>query len=172
MENIKSWRSPKTEIRESDKQGKGLFAKENIKKGEVIFVKSGHIMKVKEAMVIEKEIGEYSLQISEDFCLCPKTKEEVKDIAIFINHSCEPNVGADGQITFVALRDIKSGEELCYDYAMTTMRQYKLECFCGAKNCRKIITGEDWKRKDLQEKYGNYFVWSILKKIKSLKQKT
>lgn len=163
---MKSWKSPKTEVKESNKHGKGLFAKEDIKKGETIFVKAGHIMKVAEAMAIEKEIGEYSLQISDDFSLCPKTKEEIKDTAIFINHSCEPNVGADGQITFIALRDVKKGEELCYDYAMTTARQYKLKCSCGAKNCRKIITGDDWKRKDLQEKYGNHFVWFILKKIK------
>ena len=167
MDSIKSWKSPKTEVRESYKQGKGLFAKENITKGEVIFIKSGHIIKVKEAMEIERKIGEYSLQISEDFCLCPKTKEEVKDTAIFINHSCEPNVGADGQITFVALRDIKAGEELCYDYAMTTTRPYRLECSCGTKSCRKIIIGEDWKRKGLQKKYGDHFAWFILKKIKS-----
>lgn len=165
---MKSWKSPKTEVRKSGKHGKGLFAKEDIKKGEVVFVKSGHIMKVGEAMAIEKEIGEYSLQISEDLSLCPKTKDEVRDTAIFINHSCEPNVGADGQITFVALKDIKAGGELCYDYAMTTSRPYKLECHCGAKNCRKIITGEDWKREDLQEKYGNHFVWFILRKIKIL----
>lgn len=169
MSNIKSWKSLKTEVRKSEKQGKGLFAKENINEGELIFIKNGHIVNWEKAKKFANELGECYLQISDDFYLSPVTKEEVDDIAIFINHSCDPNVGPDGQITFVALKNIKSGEELCYDYAMTTPRPYKLECNCGSKNCRKIITGEDWKRKDLQEKYGNHFVWFILKKIKSLK---
>ena len=168
MVTIKSYRSPKTEIRESKIGGKGIFAKEDIKKGEVVFIKKGHIVNYEEAMKLDKELGEYSLQISDAFFLCPKTKEEIPYSAIFINHSCNPNVGPDGQIVFVALRDITAGEELCYDYAMTTSYDYKLECFCGSKNCRKTITGNDWKSKELQNKYRNHFTWHILKKIKSL----
>jgi len=163
---MKSWKSPKTEVRESKTQGEGLFAKENIKKREVIFIKNGHILNWKETQKFAEELGDYYLQIEEDIYLSPITKEEIEDIAIFINHSCNPNVAPDGQITFIALRDIKTGEELCHDYAMTTAHPYRLKCNCGSKNCRKIITGEDWKLKELQEKYGNHFVWFILKKIK------
>lgn len=153
----------------SNVEGKGLFAMQDIKDGEIIFIKTGHIVTVKEATQLEKQLGEYSLQISDDFSLCPKTKEELKDMAIFINHSCEPNVGPDGQITFIALRDIKAGEELFHDYAMTTARPYKLKCNCGLKNCRGIITGNDWKRRDLQNKYQDHFSHFILKKIRSKK---
>jgi len=167
MPKIKSYRSPKTEIRKSPIKGRGLFAKKDIKKGEIIFIKSGHIVEgYKEMIKLEKKLGEYDLQITDEFYLCPKTKEEVKDTAIFINHSCDPNVGPDGQITFVAIRDIKAGEELYYDYAMTTDRNYRLKCSCGSKNCRKIITGKDWKLKSLRKKYGNHFAHHILKKIK------
>ncbi len=169
MSSPKSWRSPKTEIRKSKKEGKGLFAKENIKKGEIVFVKNGHILNWGQTKKFADELGDYYLQIHDDFYLSPTTKDEVQDTAIFINHSCEPNVGPDGQVTFIALRNIKAGEELCYDYAMTTAHPYELKCNCGNKNCRKVITGGDWKRKDLQEKYGNHFVWIILKKIKSIK---
>jgi len=149
--------------------GKGLFAKEEIKKGEIVFVKSGHILNWEQTKKFTDELGDYYLQIHDDFYLSPTTKDEVQDTAIFINHSCEPNVGPDGQITFIALRDIKTGEELCYDYAMATAHPYELKCNCGNKNCREIITGNDWKRKDLQVKYGNHFVWFILKKIKSIR---
>jgi len=37
---------------------------------------------------------------------------------MFLNHSCEPNVGILGQIIFVAMRNIDSGEELTIDYAL------------------------------------------------------
>jgi hypothetical protein len=40
-------------------------------------------------------------------------------------------------------------------------------CRCGHKECRGRLSGEDWKRKDLQEKYGDHFLPYILKKIKS-----
>lgn len=169
MTKVKSYRSPKTEIRKSPIKGKGLFAKRDIKKGEIVFVKGGHIVKsLKEMMKLEKRLGEYSLQIDDDFYLCPKTKEEVTSTAIFINHSCEPNVGPDGQITFVALRNIKAGEELCHDYAMTTNRNYKLACNCGSRSCRKTITGKDWKLTELQQRYKNHFSQHILRKIKTI----
>ncbi len=143
-----------------------MFAKGPIKKGELVFIKGGHIVDYEESKKLEAKLGEYCLQIADNFFLCPKTKSEVKNTAIFINHSCNPNVGPDGQISFVALRDIKAGEELCYDYAMTTSRNYKLICNCRSKNCRKIITGNDWKLEPLQKKYGKHFTYPILKKIK------
>ncbi len=168
MHALKSYISPKTEVREkSEIEGNGLFAKQDIKKGEVIFIKNGHIVNHVEAMKLEAKLGEYCLQINDNFFLCPKRKEELKDIAIFINHSCDPNVGPDGQVTFVALRNIKAGKELCHDYAMTTMREYRLKCNCGSKKCRKIITGNDWELKELQNKYGDHFSYHILKRIKA-----
>ena len=41
------------------------------------------------------------------------------DIARFMNHSCEPNAGLSGQVVLVAMRDIRDGEEILYDYAMS-----------------------------------------------------
>jgi len=168
MAKIKSYRSSKVEVRESGIAGKGIYAKQDIKKGEIVFVKSGHIVNKKQALHYDKALGEYSLQIADDIFLCPTTKEEVEDTAIFVNHSCDPNVGPDGQITFVVLKDIKAGEELCYDYAMTTDYDYEMKCKCGSKYCRKVIRGRDWKRKDLQERYGRHFTFNILKKIRSV----
>jgi len=167
MSIIKSYRSPKIEIRGSEKQGKGLFAEEDIKEGEIVFIKNGHIVNHEEMMELEERLGEYSLQITDDFYLCSRTQEEVESTAIFINHSCDPNVGPDGQVSFVALRDIEFGEELCYDYAMTTDRDYSLDCNCGSQQCRGVITGKDWQLEELQDRYGDNFAWFILKKIRS-----
>ena len=169
MTTTKSYRSPKTEVKESSMiQGKGLFAKEFIKKGEIIAIKSGHITNLQKFNELDKTCKQYCLQIESCFFLGPKTIEEIKDNAIFINHSCEPNIGFNGQITYVALRDINAGEELTHDYAMcfTNMDTFSnLKCNCGSKLCRGKITGDDWKLKQLQDSYGNHFAFFILRKI-------
>ena len=125
MTNIKTYRSPKTEVKSSLMGGRGLFAREEIFKGEVIAVKAGHILRAEEVFEVTKSIGDYTLQIHDDFFLGPRLQEEVEDMVVFINHSCDPNVGFDGQITYVAMRDVHIGEELCHDYAMERTLKYE-----------------------------------------------
>ena len=85
---------------------------------------------------------------------------------IFSNHSCDPNLGVQGQIVFVAMRDVQPGEELTHDWAMTDCDDSALACNCGAAGCRKTISGLDWMRKDLQEKYRGYFSWYLERKMR------
>jgi hypothetical protein len=66
----------------------------------------------------------------------------------------------------VALRDIDAGEELTHDWATTDDDTYEMECNCGSENCRKVISGQDWRRKDLQEKYEGNLSWYIDEKIR------
>ncbi len=94
------------------------------------------------------------------------TEDEREGGMIFSNHSCDPNIGVQGQIIFVAMRNIQPGEELTHDWATTDDEAYKVRCHCGAGNCRKIITGQDWRRKDLQEKYQDYMSWYLQQKIR------
>ena len=63
------------------------------------------------------------------------------------------------------MRDINKDEELTTDYAFIDNEDYEFICTCGAENCRKRITGYDWKRKDLQEKYYDYFAQYLKDKI-------
>ncbi len=165
MNSFKTYTSPKTSVKISPKGGMGFYAMEDIAKDEVVAIKNGHIVGKEEAYRLDREIGDFSLQISDEFYICPRTSEEVKDIVIFINHSCDPNIGMDGQVNYVAMRDIKAGEELCLDYAMAIDGEYSLECNCGSEKCRKVITGKDWLIPDLQKEYGSYFSWFIFKKI-------
>lgn len=164
----KTYRSSKTIIKTSTKGGKGLFASENILPDEIIAIRAGHIVNTEVAIIRDKEFGDYSLQISDEFYLCPETKEEIEDIAIYINHSCDPNIGMDGQIGFVAMRSIRAGEELCLDYAMAITSDYQMKCNCGNINCRNLITGDDWKKEELQKRYDKYFSWFIYKKTHSI----
>ena len=160
---IKSVMSDKVEIRDNGLNGKGVVAKEFIKKGEIVFIKGGHIL-TKNEIFSTGVINSY-FPISDEYFLGAKNKEEENDIKLFENHSCNPNCGLRGEITFVAMRDINKDEELTTDYAFIDNEDYKFECTCGTKNCRKIITGHDWKIKELQDKYYDYFAQYLKEKI-------
>jgi uncharacterized protein len=164
MKNL-SYRSSKTEIKESRIHGKGLFAKEKITKGEIIAIKGGRILSRAEWRGLEPELGSAEIQISEQFFIAPANREEREGSMLYTNHSCEPNIGIQGQIVLVAMRDIGPGEELTHDWAMTDDLDYEIDCNCAASQCRRKITGKDWMRKDLQEKYAGYFSWYIQSKI-------
>jgi hypothetical protein len=68
------------------------------------------------------------------------------------------------------MRDIKKGEELTVDYAFIDNEDYSFECTCGSLNCRKQITGRDWKIKELQDKYYDYFATYLKEKIDNLRK--
>ncbi|HEY6539064.1 MAG TPA: SET domain-containing protein, partial [Candidatus Dormibacteraeota bacterium] len=76
----------------------------------------------------------------------------------------EPNVGVAGNVVFVAMRDIPSGAELTIDYAMIDDHDQVMACRCGAAGCRGVVSGQDWRRPDLQARYGKYFSWHLQRK--------
>jgi uncharacterized protein len=90
---------------------------------------------------------------------------------LYSNHSCDPNLGVRGEITFVAMRDIRAGEELTHDWAMTDDDDYSVECNCGAPHCRETLTGKDWQRLDLQKRYAGYFSAYLARKIALLEMR-
>jgi SET domain-containing protein len=166
MANL-SFISPKAVVKQSPIHGKGLFARERINKGEIVCVKGGYVFNRQTLAQTQEKLGPAEIQIAEDLFIGPVSGEQREGGMIFSNHSCDPNIGVRGQIVFVAMRDIEPGEELTHDWATTDDDSYEMECRCGSNNCRKIITGQDWKRKDLQQKYADYMSWYLLEKIRS-----
>jgi SET domain-containing protein len=165
MANL-SYISPKAKVKKSPIHGRGLFAIEAIKKGEIVAVKGGHIFDREKLKSVQKSLGPAEIQIGEDLFIGPLTRGQRQGSMIFSNHSCDPNIGVLGQIVFVAIRNIRAGEELTHDWATTDDDTYRLKCNCGSANCRGTITGRDWKKKDLQKKYGKYMSQYLLERIK------
>lgn len=160
---MKSRISCKIEIRPSGINKKGMFAKELIHKGEIVYIKGGHII-TKEELFSSSVINSY-LPISDEYYIGAYNAEEEELVKLYNNHSCSPNCGMRGEITFVAIRDIIAGEELTVDYAFIDNEDYSFECHCGSPECRHIITGYDWKIRELQEKYYPYFAQYLKDKI-------
>lgn len=121
----------KVEIRESAQHGRGVFARVPLKRGEVILQFKGP--QLTRAQLTAQM---YHLQIDEDAYLGPSG--EADD---YVNHSCMPNAGFDGQLRLVALRDIAVGEEITWDYSTAIDEEDfpGFPCSCGAACCRRVV---------------------------------
>jgi Proteins containing SET domain len=142
-----------------------LFATADIAKDEVVAVKGGHIITREEVREVNARLGPVEIQIGEDLFIAPVTNEERELSMLYSNHSCDANLGLRGEITFVALRDIRAGEELTHDWAMTDDDDSSTKCSCGSPNCRGTLTGKDWQRPELQKRYAGYFSAYLADKI-------
>jgi SET domain-containing protein len=161
-----SYLSPKTEVRESKIHGHGLFAMADIAKGEIVAIKGGHIVD-RETLrrEITPKLGPVEIQIGDDLFIAPVTGDERELSMLYSNHSCDANLGMRGEITFLALRDIRAGEELTHDWCTTDDDDYSVECKCGSAKCRHTLTGKDWQRPELQKRYAGYFSAYLAEKI-------
>ena len=112
-----SYRSPKAEVRPSSIHGNGLFAAQPIRVGEIVAVKGGYVFEASAWEAIEPALGSAEIQLSEDLFIAPARSDEREGSMIYTNHSCDPNIAVQGQIVFVAMRDIDAGEELTHDWA-------------------------------------------------------
>jgi SET domain-containing protein len=165
MKKSLTWLAPGTQVRESPIAGRGLFARAPIVTGSIVAVKGGAVMTTEDWQGLETSLGSAEIQVSEDLFIAPRTQDEREGSMVFTNHSCEPNVALQGQIVFVAMRDIAAGEELTHDWATTDDLDYKMNCNCRAPACRGVITGRDWMKPEIQEKYRGWFCWFLQRKI-------
>lgn len=156
--NIASWISPKARKGEpSAISGRGLFAVEAIRSGEVVAVKGGHIVDTATVQSLPEPLHESEIQIAEGLHLVALSEDEYEPVMLFINHSCEPNVGFAGNVVLVAMRDVAAGEELTTDYALFDVPATSMDCTCGTASCRGTITGDDWRDPVLRRRYAGWF---------------
>lgn len=162
--------SPKAETRVSGISNLGTFAKHSIMKDELIAIFGGYVMDSETIKNLPEEAKHMVLQIAENQFIGSRKTVEFGD-GDFVNHSCQPNAGIKGQIFLVAMRNIEIHEEITFDYSMTISDDlfFKMNCCCGAADCRGIVTSKDWKNKELQNKYLGYFSYYLQEKIKMLK---
>lgn len=141
----------------SEIEGRGLVAIAPIAADELVAVKGGHIVTTAALQSLPQRLQNSEIQIADGLHLAALEEAEYEPVMLFINHSCEPNVGFAGNVVLVAMRDVSPGEELTTDYALFDDYDGRMECRCGASSCRGTVDGRDWQRPDLQRKYGTYF---------------
>ncbi len=84
------------------------------------------------------------------------------------NHSCEPNLWWVGPYELATRRTTAADEELTNDYATSTAEPgFAMRCSCGAARCRGLITGDDWRRPELRDAYGDHWVPALLALVRA-----
>ena len=138
------------QTRRSGVHGKGVFAVQDLAEGETLIEYVGEVVTWKEALRRHPHDPQdpnhtFYFHVDEKHVIDAKYGG---NSSRWINHSCKPNCEADedgGRVFIKALRNIKAGEELFYDYGLIIDAKYtkKLKaeypCWCGAKNCRGTL---------------------------------
>ena len=148
---MKLYRIKKSNI---DNKGRGLYATKDIKEGTKIINYKGKLITKKQTEESDKYNNNkpiYLFTINKKYDL---DGDFSWNTAGLINHSCDNNCDYDGKglkIWVIAIRDIKKGEELTYDYGFGFDEGYKdFPCKCGEKNCAGYIVreGSRWRIKN------------------------
>jgi uncharacterized protein len=146
----KAGRLPKTplfEVRHSRVHGHGVFALRRIRKGTNVIEYLGE--RVSHELADARYEGKDPLD-GHTFLFTVDGKTVIDagvngNDARFVNHGCDPNcqtVQIGKRIFIEAIRTIRPGEELAYDYRIQRDADDPanidavFRCLCGAKNCR------------------------------------
>jgi len=144
------------EIRSSEIQGRGVFAKRRIRAGQRIIEYTGEPISNKEA---DRRYDDESMRRHHTYLFTLDKKTCVDgnsggNDSRLINHSCDPNCEAiieDGRIWIYARRNIQPGIELAYDYQYERTNDPADEefyvCKCGSPKCRGSIMKPPRKRR-------------------------
>ncbi|SFM30912.1 SET domain-containing protein [Variovorax sp. OV329] len=143
------------QTRRSGVHGNGVFAVQDIAEGETLVEYKGEVITWKEALRRHPHDPSqpnhtFYFHIDDGRVIDGRVNG---NSARWINHSCAPNCEADeqdGRVFIKALRDIKAGEELNYDYGLIIDEEYtpkllsEFPCWCGAETCRgTLLTPRD-----------------------------
>jgi len=135
------------QVRQSGIHGKGVFAVHPIDAGETLLEYKGEIITWTKALARhphDKSQPHHTFYFHLDDHHVIDAKYNGNS-AKWINHSCQPNLEAEqkgNRVFLKALRHIKAGEELSYDYSLvvdsrkTPRLKKEYACYCGAANCR------------------------------------
>jgi uncharacterized protein len=149
----------KIEIKKSKIHGEGVFAKKNIKKGEVVFIVKGKIIKWD---VLDQKTSLYGpdwIGIDKNHWIDPKGAGK------YLNHSCKPNCGIKGKVCITAIKNINIGEEITIDYSISEIDNlWYMDCTCNSTNCRKKVRSIQFLPKKTYARY-HPFIPTYFKKV-------
>jgi hypothetical protein len=156
------WLHSAVEVRASSIEGRGLFARTDIDAGVVVSRLGGRLVGSAELDRLIRQPGYVdTITVGPDVHLVLPGRTDNG----YGNHSCDPNTWWVGAFELATRRPVRAGDELTNDYATSTDTDgFRMSCRCGSAVCRGTVTGGDWRRADLQERYRGHWVPALLER--------
>ena len=118
-------------------------------------IKGGHIVDSTTLAGLPTKLQNSEIQIADGFHLVA-LRDEVR-AGDAVHQPLVQQCRVAGNVVLVAMNDVAAGDELTTDYALFDAQGTSMDCQCGAPRCRGVVTGEDWRRPELQQRLGPYF---------------
>jgi SET domain-containing protein len=158
------------EVRETSHKGRGLFAKEPVPKGTVVFFECQMCKRIPVEDIAELPLEEKNHLLRFGYENADGSHTLPCDEIIYLNHSCNANILDSGRGFDIVVRDIAAGEEATYDYRTFHDRhELAFACLCGSDICCGIVKCIHPQDSNLKEMW-DLRVSSALKKISEVKQ--
>ena len=163
----RTWISPKLAGGTSRIHGDGIFAIADIAAGEKVMEFGGSTITREEALSDNYRFRSMWM-IDDDVFLALPNSDTAPSLDENLNHSCDANIWLVSDVDLTARRDIKAGEEITLDHATWNSGTWDFDdddyaadaaegCTCGAPDCRRNLTEDDWMLPHLQARYRGHF---------------
>ena len=156
-----TWADSRLVAKPSAISGMGIVADADIHEGELLMVFGGEIVHRNE-LTEEQYRLQTAFPIDKNRFIVLPTTNTSDTVDEYLNHSCNPTAWLTDEVTVVARRNIKKGEEITLDAATWDIDEVWLysedgTCYCSDPDCRKTLSPFDYLNPVLQEKYKGHF---------------
>lgn len=154
--------------------GEGLFARQDLDAGVLVLRLGGRFVSSSELEALLADAGAAAdpnhryvdtITVHDDGHLVLPAGTT----AHWCNHSCDPRLWHTGPYDIATRRSIRTGEELTIDYGTNSgAAGFRMPCRCGSSGCRGVVTGDDWRRPELQARYQRHWTPALQARIDRL----
>lgn len=155
-------------VADSAIHGRGMFTNADLTADRVVVRLGGRLVSSSDLERLLRESAGYvdTVAVYEDVHLVLPSGTTLH----FGNHSCDPNLWHVGPYEIATRRPVRAGRELTIDYGThSDAAGFAMTCSCGAVGCRDEVTGEDWRRPELQVLYAGHWAPVLEDRIQRLR---
>ena len=163
------WVHPSLEVRPSAIGGHGLFAIAAIDTGVVVIRLGGRLVSTAELHRMfdeatdDHDVDTVAVDVDVHLVLPAGT------VAHYANHDCEPTMWPLDSYELATRVPVAVDDELTLDDGLISADPtFRMGCTCGAVTCRSVVTGEDWRRPELVQRYGGHWPTGLQRRIDAL----
>ena len=164
------WVDLRLVVRMSPIEGRGLFAVGPVPEGTVVIRLGGRLVTTDELdAMLARAAADPDQPFVDTLTVYPDSHLVLPPgtAAHFVNHRCDPTLWPVGPYEVATRRPLRAGDEATADYGTLSGAMTTMLCRYRADRCRGVVTAEDWRRPELQRRYGDHWTPALLERIRA-----